>query len=176
MFFVCLFVFPSFPSWTTSEPSWCRQWRKPTRSTPSPVELTVSWSWRDPCSSRPIWELCPSSTTKQSWATPWRVAKSASEFCFPLGISSCYTAMDKLQCKVCLVCLYINTRHVHTSWSWCHWQVIGLQEVNVGQHSVACWLICLVASSVAFHQRAANTSAKHCNIWRIFLQNKLKIN
>lgn len=69
----------SFLRWTTSGPSWCRQWRKPIRSTLYLVGPTASWFWRDPCSSRPILASCPSSTMKPSWATQWPVARLASK-------------------------------------------------------------------------------------------------
>lgn len=67
--------------WRTSGPSWCRRWSGPTGSTPYPDGPTGSWSWRDPCWSRPTWASCPSSTTRPSWATPWPAARSASKTC-----------------------------------------------------------------------------------------------
>lgn len=94
-------VFPfTLSSWTTSGPSWCRQWRKPIRSTPSPVELMVSWSLRDPCSLRPIWVLCPSSIMRPNWVTPWLAARSASKTNSIPKLQQSSTHLSVLHCAV----------------------------------------------------------------------------
>lgn len=109
IYYVCsgfILFFMCFPSWITSEPSWCRQLRKPIRRTPSLGELMVSWSWKGPCSLRPTWASCPSSTTKPSWAIPLHVARSASKQ-FPrthVSVLQC-TVWRKLQCNVQPVCV-----------------------------------------------------------------------
>lgn len=86
-------------SWTTSGPSWCRQWRKPTRNIPSPAGLTGSWSWKDRYSSRPTWASCPSSTTRPSWATPWLVARSATEVHRKLQLNYKLHIFAKICCR-----------------------------------------------------------------------------